>query len=368
MKIAVLGVGLIGGSIGLAARRRLEAEVAGFDPDRRQPRARGRARGARRSPPSSVADAVAGADVVFCAAPVGALPALVAEALAASGADTVVTDVGSTKRALIEGLPAQADGSRFIGGHPLAGAETAGVENARAELLEGARWYLTPTERSSGLLYDRLQRTVADLGARPQAIDAETHDRVMATVSHLPHVLANVLVREAAGGALGGVRAPARGRDELSRHHPGRGRQPGDLGATSSPPTATRSPTRSTRSSSGCARPRELIRSGDADAVAEWHRAAGDDRRRLLESDLIGGDLRELRIGVENRPGTVAEIALALGHAQVNIEDMALYPAPDMRTGAISVWIAGARGGRARRRASSASSATRSRSSPAASG
>ena len=72
------------------------------------------------------------------------------------------------------------------------------MQNARADLFEGARWYLTPTERSSGLLYDRLQRAVAGLGARPQAIDAATHDRLMATVSHLPHVVANVLVGEAA--------------------------------------------------------------------------------------------------------------------------------------------------------------------------
>jgi prephenate dehydrogenase len=85
----------------------------------------------------------------------------------------------------------------------------------------------------------------------------------------------------------------------------------------------------------------ELIRSGDAAGVERWHRRALEDRRRLLEADLVGGDLRELRIGVENRPGTVAEIALELGRARVNIEDMALYPAPDMRTGAISVWVAG---------------------------
>ena len=66
-----------------------------------------------------------------------------------------------------------------------------------------------------------------------------------------------------------------------------------------------------------------------------------EDRRRLLEAGLIGGELFELRLSVENRPGTVAEIALALGRAGVNIEDMALYPAPDMRTGAISLWVAG---------------------------
>jgi prephenate dehydrogenase len=85
----------------------------------------------------------------------------------------------------------------------------------------------------------------------------------------------------------------------------------------------------------------KLIRAGDPDAVRAWHRDALEDRRRLLERELVGGELRQLRVGVENRPGTVAEIALALGRAGVNIEDMALYPAADMRTGAISIWVAG---------------------------
>src|SRR4030095_14290463 len=103
---------------------------------------------------------------------------------------------------LIAELPDTPDRERFIGGHPLAGAETSGIEQARDDLFEGARWYLVPTESSSGMLYDRLHRVIAELGARPLAIDADTHDRVMATVSHLPHVIANVLVAEAAD-ALG---------------------------------------------------------------------------------------------------------------------------------------------------------------------
>ena len=164
----------------------------------------------------------------------------------------------------------------------------------------------------------------------------------MATVSHLPHVLANVLVGEAAAAlSEESERLPEVG-TELSRHDPGRRRQPGDLGATSSPPTARRSPPRSTRSverlrEARRADPRRRPRRGRRLArAAPATTAAGCSR-----PDLAGGDLRELRIGVENRPGTVAEIALALGHAQVNIEDMALYPAPDMRTGAISIWVAG---------------------------
>ncbi|MGV1049889.1 MAG: prephenate dehydrogenase, partial [Solirubrobacterales bacterium] len=194
MKVTVLGVGLIGGSIGLAARRRLGAEVVGWG---RTPQALARAveLGALDRAANSLAAACEGAELVFCAAPVGALPAQVGEALAASGPDTVVSDVGSTKGELLDALGGD---ERFVGGHPLAGAETAGVENAREDLFEGARWYLTPTERSSGLLYDRLQRAVAGLGARPLAIDAHAHDRMMATVSGLPHVVANALVAEAA--------------------------------------------------------------------------------------------------------------------------------------------------------------------------
>ncbi len=339
VKIAVLGVGLIGGSIGLAARGRLGAEVAGYDsvPANLD---RGLALGALDRAAGSVAEAVGDAHVVFCAAPVAALPGLAAEALAATGEAAVVSDVGSTKRELIETLGDAEGSERFIGGHPLAGAETAGVENARAELLEGARWYLTPTERSSGVHYDRLQSTVADLGARPQAISADTHDRVMATVSHLPHVLANVLVSEAAEALselserLPEVGTSFRDTTRVAGANPAIW---ADIFASNREAVAEGLDSVGQRLRDAAA----LIRSGDSAAVGDWHAAAGDDRRRLLEADLAGGDLRELRIGVENRPGTVAEIALALGHAQVNIEDMALYPAPDMRTGAISVWVAG---------------------------
>jgi prephenate dehydrogenase len=85
-----------------------------------------------------------------------------------------------------------------------------------------------------------------------------------------------------------------------------------------------------------------LIRSGDHEAVAGWHAAAAEGRRDLLQAESGQGPLRELRIVVANRPGTVAELALALGEAGVNIEDMALYPAPDMSSGAVSVWVSGA--------------------------
>ena len=339
MRIAVLGVGLIGGSIGLAAKRRLGAEVVGFDADPANAR-RGVEVGALDRSGETIPEAVEGAEVVFCAGPVGALPGLVAEALEASGPDAVVTDVGSTKRELIAGLEDDERLERFIGGHPIAGAESAGVENARDDLFEGARWYLTPTERSSGVHYDRLQRAIADLGARPQAIDPETHDRLMATVSHLPHVIANVLVQQAAAAAMEeSERLPEVGPSFRDTTRVA-GANPaiwGDIFATNSEAVAREIDAAAERLREAA----EVIRSGDGDRVAAWHGAAREDRRRLLEADLVGGELYELRLNVENRPGTVAEIALALGRAGVNIEDMALYPAPDMRTGAVSLWVAG---------------------------
>ena len=339
MRVAVVGVGLIGGSIGFAARRRLDAEVTGFDPDSARLE-RAVELGALDRATGSVAEAVEDAEVVFCAAPVGALAELAAAALAASGEEAVVSDVGSTKRALTDALAERDDATRFIGGHPLAGAETAGVGNARAELLEGARWYLTPTERSSGVHYDRLQRAVADLGARPQAIDPETHDRLMATVSHLPHVIANVLVQQAAAAAVEeSERLPEVGPSFRDTTRVA-GANPaiwGGIFATNREAVAREIDAAAERMREAA----EVIRSGDGERVAAWHSAAREDRRRLLEANLVGGELYELRLSVENRPGTVAEIALALGRAGVNIEDMALYTAPDMRTGAVSLWVAG---------------------------
>lgn len=341
MRIAILGVGLIGGSIGLAARGRLGAEVIGFDPEPANLE-RALAVGALDRGADSILEAVAGAEAVFCAAPVAALPRLVGGAIAASDPGSVVTDVGSTKRGLIDAVTGLAGCERFIGGHPLAGAETAGVDGSREDLFEGARWYLTPTKQSEGVLFDRLHSLIAGLGARPQAIDAAVHDRQMATISHLPHVLANVLVSVAASslpGADGSGRPPEVGRSfrDTSRVA---GANPliwADIFGSNSEALAGEIDAVVERLTDAAA----LIREGDADRLAQWQSGIRDERRRLLEPITGAGPLIELRVVVENRPGTVAEIALALGGAGVNIEDMSLFPAADQRTGAISLWIAG---------------------------
>jgi prephenate dehydrogenase len=339
LRIAILGVGLIGGSIGLAARRRLDAEVVGFDPDAAN-LAQALELGALDRAAGSLAAAIEGADLAFCAAPVRALPTLVADVVGIAAPEVTITDVGSTKRELVAGLAGNEGAERFVGGHPLAGAETSGIAGARDDLFVGARWYLTPTERTAGIHYDRVQRAIAGLGARPRAIDPATHDRLMARVSHLPHVVANALASAAARGLghdperLSEVGPSFRDATRVAGANPAVWT---DIFATNREALAREVDSASERLRAAA----EVIRSGDPRRVAAWHAAAREDRRRLLETQLVGGELFELRVGVENRPGTVAEIALALGRAGVNIEDMALYPAPDMRTGAVSLWVSG---------------------------
>ena len=336
MRVAVLGVGLIGGSIGLAARESVEdAEMVGFgrSPERLE---RACELGAIDRAAGSLEEALDGAAICFCCAPVGALDRQIADALAAAGEDCVVTDVGSIKGGVVEA----ADDPRFVGGHPIAGAETAGVEHARADLFQGATWYLTPTAGASGVLFERLHRFVAALGARPVAIDADSHDRLLATVSHLPHVLANALVTQTAG-ALGEE-------DEaLPRVGPSFRDATRVAGANSAIWTDIYVANREAIAAEVEAiveRLRQaatLLRIGEPGAITAWNEQAAEARRRLLEADLAGGVVHELRTTVPNRPGIVAEVALALGKAGVNIVDMALAPAPDMRSGAITLWIAG---------------------------
>jgi prephenate dehydrogenase len=332
--LAVVGVGLVGGSIGLAARERLGAHVRGVDP---RAGARALERGAVDEACEDLAAALQGAVAAFVAVPVDALPQVLDDVLAAAPADCVVTDVGSAKRAVVDG---RAD-PRFVGGHPLAGAVAAGVEHARADLFDGATWYLTPTRATSGVLYERLHRLLGALGSRPAALDAAAHDRIMATVSHLPHVLANVLVTQAAG-ALGGEALPAVG--------------PSFRDATrvaGANPPLWNGIYAANRDALGEALERAIAaledvrgRLHDGADLAPWQERAARDRAALLE-DRFGGPLAELRAAVPNRPGVVADLALALGHAGINISDMALAPSPDNTQGVVALWVKASEAARA---------------------
>ncbi len=340
MRVAVIGVGLIGGSIGLAARSRLDATVAGYDPDAAV-LAAALERGAIDRACPDAAAAVEGAELVFVAAPVGRLPAALDAVLAAAPADCVVTDVGSTKRAV-----ADRPDPRFVGGHPLAGAETAGVEHARADLFAGATWYLTPHAGTSGVLYERLHRALAAFGAQPAAIDADVHDRVMASVSHLPHILANVLVAQAARVLRDpqapdgeGERMPATGPSfrDATRVAGASNAIWGDIYLSNRDALIDAVDVTIDRLTDV----RAALLAADRPAIEAWNDAARLDRDALLGAGLAGGAVHELRLAAPNRPGVIAEIALALGRGGVNIVDMALSPSQDDGPGLVALWVRG---------------------------
>ncbi len=330
MNVAVVGTGLIGGSIGLAARERLGAHVRGFGPE--APRAV--ARGALDVACDDLASALEDAEIAFVATPLGVIGETIDAVLAAAPADCVVTDVGSTKRGVVAG---RAD-ERFVGGHPLAGAEATGVDHARADLFEDAVWYLTPGPTTGGVGLERLHRTLTAIGARPVAIDPEAHDRLMAAISHLPHVLANVLVEQATRAIAQGEAIPATGpsfRDATRVAGANPGIWPDILLANADTLVDQLDDVIASLTSA-----RDALAAGDRTTITSWQRDAAALRRELLESGLAGGPRTELRVAVPNRPGVIADLALGLGRAGINISDMALAPSPDNTRGEVALWVA----------------------------
>jgi len=193
LKLAVVGFGLIGGSIGLAARQRWPGvHVTAID---RQPVVDLALR-------QRIADAggtnlalAAGADIVVLSAPVRQNVALLAELPRDLEGEALITDVGGTKQATVVAahqLPARL---RFIGGHPLAGAASGGLGEARADLFLGRPWILTPQDTSLPQDVDRLRTFVTGLGGRPRIMDPAAHDRLMAYLSHLPQIAVSALMQ-----------------------------------------------------------------------------------------------------------------------------------------------------------------------------
>ena len=199
MRIAVVGLGLIGGSLGLASTARGH-EVCGYDTD---PDAVSMAveRGAVDRGAAGLPEVAEGADLALVCGPVAELPALVPAVLAAAPEGCAVSDVGSTKARLVDSIGNQ---PRFVGGHPVCGSEARGVANASADLFDGATYFLTPTAGTDPESHRRLHGFVATLGARPVAIDPQAHDRLVAITSHLPHAIANALVNQAGSSKVDG--------------------------------------------------------------------------------------------------------------------------------------------------------------------
>jgi len=194
-KITIIGVGLLGGSIGLAVKRRkLARQAAGFV--RRQASVKDCARaGAVDFATTDLPAAVWGADLVILCTPIAQMRPIVERILPALKPGTIVTDVGSAKASVVrqlESLIAKA-GAHFVGSHPMAGAEKTGVAEARANLFDGTVCVVTPTRRTKGMALKRVKRFWTALGSRVLELKPEIHDALVSRSSHLPHVIAAAL-------------------------------------------------------------------------------------------------------------------------------------------------------------------------------
>jgi prephenate dehydrogenase len=343
-RLTVIGTGLIGASVGLAARER-GALVAGWDPDP-DALAAAVARGAVDEAAASLEQALAGAELAVVAAPIAALPAQVATVLAEAADETTVTDVGSTKASVVA---AAAGSSRFVGGHPICGSEARGAEHASAGIFTGATWFLTPNSHTDPERHRLVHGFVAELGAVPVAIDPAAHDRLVAITSHVPHVLANVVVNQAGTARVEGHEPLANAGGSLRDMTRVAGANPRiwvDIFLDNA--AAVRESLAEHRRR--IAQVEAALEEGDAGFLARWIGEAAQNRRRMLHSAYEdAGALHRVRVHVPDRPGVLAAITQALGAERINIEDFELQHISAERGGTVTLLVTGE--GEARRAA-----------------
>ncbi|HBY95430.1 MAG: prephenate dehydrogenase/arogenate dehydrogenase family protein [Ardenticatenaceae bacterium] len=196
-RIALLGLGLMGGSFALAARRAgLAVELVGYDADK-ETLAEAVVTGIIEQGASDACDAADGVDLVVLAAPVRAILTLLDEVAPVLRPGTLVLDLGSTKQAIVAAMDRLPVAVRAVGGHPMAGKEVAGLKNAEAELFIDATFAFCATARTDQMARTQVEQLAVALGARPLWLDPVEHDALVATVSHLPYLLSVALVRAA---------------------------------------------------------------------------------------------------------------------------------------------------------------------------
>ncbi|HSB81224.1 MAG TPA: prephenate dehydrogenase/arogenate dehydrogenase family protein [Candidatus Methylomirabilis sp.] len=217
--MAIIGVGLIGGSLGLAAKKAgLVEQVVGVsrDPVNRQAALD---RGLVDRATADLGAALRDADLAVLAVPVQGITALLPEVARQVKAGCLVTDVGSVKGPILAVGDAAFPDGRFVAGHPIAGREKSGPAAARAELFEGANWIFTPSPRTRPEAAERVAALAWGIGATVVTMEAAWHDEVFATVSHLPHLVAYALMDAVIGmeGDGGRLRFSAGGLRDFTR-------------------------------------------------------------------------------------------------------------------------------------------------------
>jgi len=335
-RLGIIGTGLIGASVGLAAKRAGVEHVVGYDFSETA-RETAKARGAI-DDLCITDDEVLGqeVDLVVVAAPVLVLPSVLTGILQDDW-ECTVTDVGSTKA----NLAAAIGDPRFVGGHPVTGSEAQGPEHATADLFAGATWFLTPATHTDPKRYRLVHGFVSALGATPVAIDPEAHDRLVALTSHLPHALANVLVNQAGSGRVEGhdpLAAAGGSLRDMTRVAGANPRIWVDIFLENAGPLQESLAEHRRR----IEQLESALRSRDAGFLGRWIGEASGNRRRMLGGAYPdASELHQLRVHVPDRPGVLAGITQALGAERINIEDFELHHVSPDRGGTLTLLVGG---------------------------
>jgi prephenate dehydrogenase len=310
-RAAVVGAGLIGGSLGMAMRAR-GWHVTGRDASP------GAAEEAKAAGALDEVGEDPDAEVTFVATPVGAVGAEVTRVLAQPGLrpDAVVSDVGGVKAPVV----AAVDDPRFVGGHPMAGSEQVGLRGADPELFVGATWVLTPTARTDPAAYAKVRAVASSLGAEVLSLTPEQHDDLVAVVSHVPHLTAATLMnladrRATEHAAL--LRLAAGGFRDMTRVAAGQPTIWPDVCAENAAAIVAGLDALVQALSAV----RDQVAAADRDGLLEALSRAAEARRSLPARAVQPERLVELRVPVPDRPGVLAEITTTAGDLGVNISD-----------------------------------------------
>ena len=339
-RVAIVGTGLIGTSIALAAAR-AGCTVRGWDAD---PGVAARAAATvALDEASTLDDAARDADLVIVCTPIVALAGSIVAALrAAPGA--IVSDAGSVKTHVLEAVAELADPRdlpRFVGGHPMGGTERSGPEHAAASVVDGIVWAVIPTPASAADAVAGLEGWIQRIGARPVRLAGDRHDRLVAFASHLPQVASTSLMGLAAAEEAGEpeiLLLAAGGFRDLTRL------------AASNPGLWTEILLANRDQITDAIdlyvdRLRELrdeVAAGRAPGVERTFEDAKRARLRLATKPTVRAGVAVLQVEIPDEPGALARITAVLGDGEVNIEDLQIVHSPEGGRGTVHLTVASA--------------------------
>ncbi len=337
-RIAIVGTGLIGTSIAMAADR-VGCAVTGWDADALTAGSAGEHGGFAIAP--TLEACVAGADIVLICTPIPTIAPLAVEALGLAP-HAVVTDVGSIKShviAEVEVLAAARDLSRFVGGHPMGGSERSGPDHAAPSIVDGIVWVLTPGARTGAAAVDHLEAWVRMVGGHPVRLEARRHDRLVAFVSHLPQVASTALmglvaIEEANEPEI--LLLAAGGFRDLTRLAVSNPAMWSDILVSNGEAIAEAIDLYIAR----LATLRDLASGGRDAEVRAAFAAAKKARLTLATKPQVRAGVAVLQVGVPDRPGALARLTGALAGSGVNIEDLQIVHSPEGGRGAVHLTVA----------------------------